>query len=86
MTADAGDPVLARRERIKRLVELGQRLGYGLFAVAVVGFVAGFAAEFPTWLVSVTVVSLVAGSFVLAPAIVIGYGVRAAEREDRERG
>jgi hypothetical protein len=28
----------------------------------------------------------VLGSILLAPAIVLGYAVKAAEREDRERG
>ena len=31
-------------------------------------------------------VCLVVGSILLAPAIVLGYAVKAAEREDRERG
>jgi hypothetical protein len=31
------------------------------------------------------IVTMVLGSLVLAPAIVVGYGVRAADREDRER-
>ena len=32
------------------------------------------------------VTSLVVGSIVLAPAIVFGYAVKAAERDDREQG
>jgi hypothetical protein len=31
-------------------------------------------------------VTLIAGCVLLAPAIILGYAVRAAEREDRERG
>ena len=46
--ATAGDPVLLRRARIAHLVELGNRIGYGLFAVAVVAFVVGAAAGFST--------------------------------------
>jgi hypothetical protein len=34
----------------------------------------------------VIVAALLIGSVVLAPAIVFGYAVKAAEREDRERG
>jgi len=79
------DPVLARRARIARLVEVGQRLGYGLFLVAVVSFVVGFVRGFDGWPGTVVLWSLVVGSAVLAPAIVFGYAVRAAEREDRER-
>jgi hypothetical protein len=78
------DPVLARRDRIRRLVSAGQRIGWSLFLVAVVAFVVGFIAGFEPWVVTVVVTALVAGSIVLAPAIVFGYGVRAADREDRE--
>ena len=80
------DEVLARRERIKRLVDLGQRIGYGLFGVAIVAFFFGFIVDFTDPLVSVIVVSMVVGSVILAPAIVFGYGVKAAEREDVEQG
>jgi hypothetical protein len=80
------DPVLARRARIARLVSLGQRVGYGLFAVAVALFVVGFVAGFDGVVGAGIITCLVVGSLVLAPAIVFGYAVKAAEREDRERG
>jgi hypothetical protein len=80
------DPVLARRARIARLVSIGQRLGYGLFGAAIVAFAAGAVAGYRPWLTSLIVAALVVGSVVLAPAIVFGYAVRAAEREDREQG
>ena len=35
---------------------------------------------------SATIGCLIVGSLVLAPAIVFGYAVKAAERDDRERG
>jgi hypothetical protein len=79
------DPVLDRRARIARLVALGTRTGYGLFAVAIVLFVVGFATTFTTWITSAIVGCLVAGSLVLAPSIVFGYAVRAAERDDATR-
>jgi sugar phosphate permease len=77
------DPVLARRERIRRLCDLGQRVGYSCFALAVVLFVVAFIAQFPSWLVTVIIAAMVIGSLVLAPAIVFGYGVKAADAEDR---
>ncbi len=85
MVTPGSDPVRARRARIGRLAGAGKRLGYALFLVAVVAFVAGVASDFAGPLVTVVVVCLVIGSLVLAPAIVISYGVRAAEREDRQR-
>lgn len=80
------DPVLGRRARIARLVAVGQRVGYSGFALAVVLFVVGFAIGFNGALVAATVVALVIGSIVLAPAIVFGYAVKAADRDDREHG
>ena len=85
MTA-VDDPVRARRRRLARLAEEGRRAGYGLFAVAVVLFVAGAATRFTSGLVTAVVACMVVGSVVLAPAIVLGYAARAAEREDVERG
>lgn len=77
------DPVLVRRARIARLVEVGQRVGYGLFGLALVLFFVGFFAGFTTTITTVIVFSLIVGSLVLAPAIVFGYAVKAADREDR---
>ena len=77
------DPVLVRRARIAKLVEVGQRLGYGLFGLALVLFFVGFAVGFTTTITTVVVVALIAGSLVLAPAIVFGYAVKAADRADR---
>lgn len=80
------DPVRERRAKIAKLVEVGQRVGYALFALAVVAFVVGFVSGFDGWPGATVVASIVVGSIVLAPSIVFGYAVKAAEREDRERG
>ena len=82
----APDPVRANRARVARLVSLGQRLGYALFGIAVVAFFVGFAAGFTDTVVVVIEICLLVGSVVLAPAIVFGYAVKAAERDDREHG
>jgi hypothetical protein len=80
------DPVLARRARIARLTELGQRVGYSLFGLAIVLFIVGFIGGYSDLLVVSIVTCLGVGSAVLAPAIVFGYAVKAADREDRELG
>lgn len=80
------DPVLERRARIARLVALGQRIGWLSFALATVVFLVGLALGFPGWAAVTVIAALVVGSIVLAPAIVFGYAVKAAEREDREQG
>ncbi len=75
----------ARRVRIRRLVQIGKRVGYGLFLYAVVAFMAGAIVGFSVPLVDTIVVAMLVGSILLIPAIVFGYGLRAAERDDRER-
>lgn len=86
---DAGmttDPVLERRRRIAQMVALGKRAGYALFGVAVVLFVVGLVAGYGGGIATAIVAALLVGSVLLAPAIVFGYAVKAAEREDREQG
>lgn len=78
--------MLERRRRISGLVRVGQRAGYGLFGVAIALFAVGFVAGFGGVVGGGIVAALVVGSIVLAPAIVFGYAVRAAEREDRDQG
>lgn len=77
------DPVLARRERLRRLCDLGKRLGYSCFAAAMVLFFVALALDFPAWLVTVIIACMVVGSIALPPAIVLGYGIKAADAEDR---
>lgn len=77
------DPVLERRERIRGLVNFGKRVGYGLFLVAIIGFVVALITGPTSLLVGIVVGSIAVGSVFLAPAIVFGYGISAAEREER---
>lgn len=81
--SSAVDPVLQRRELYRRLSDMGQRIGYICFGLAVVLFVVAFILQFPSWLVTVIIASMVIGSIVLAPAIVFAYGVKAADAEDK---
>ena len=41
------DPILAKRRQIARLVDIGQRVGYGLFGLAIVAFALGLAQKLP---------------------------------------
>jgi hypothetical protein len=80
---NAPDPVVARRARLARYVKIAKRAGYGALAVAIVAFAAGLATGFPGWLVGLSIGGLVASCIVLPVPIVMGYGIRAAEREER---
>jgi hypothetical protein len=78
------DPVRARRARIARLVRYAKRAGYAALVVAIVSFVIAAATDFPALAVDLSIAALVAAIVILPVPIVLGYGVRAAEREERE--
>jgi hypothetical protein len=80
------DPIRARRQQVARWSLLANRIGYLFLAVAIAVFVIGFALGFTPPVVSIVVATLLIGSALLLPSIILGYAVKAAEREDRERG
>jgi hypothetical protein len=80
------DPVAVRRARISRAVAVAKRVGYLLLLVAVGAFVAAAVTGFADWAVTLTIVALVGACVILPVPIVLGYGLRAAEREERRPG
>lgn len=81
-STDPDDPVLAKRAQIAKAVDLGKRFGYSLFGIAIVVFFVGFFGTLTDTKVAIIIACMVVGSVVLAPAIVFGYGVKAAIRHD----
>ena len=76
------DPILERRARYAAASDWGKRIGYGLFVVSIISFFVGLLTSFGDvwgWLM---IGGLVAGSLFLLPAIIIGYAVKAAHRDD----
>lgn len=84
--AAGGDPVRRRRAQVSRLASAARRIGLGCFLAATAVLVAGLVTTFTETLAQVVVALLVGGSVILAPAMVLGYATKAAERQDRERG
>jgi len=80
------DDVLRTRARMARLAQMGKRVGYLALLVSIVAFFVGLATDFAQWTVVATIGGLVAACVILPVPIVIGYGVRAAARDDRQRG
>ena len=78
------DPILEKRARLDRLATIGQRVGYLFLLVAIVAFFVGLGTSYETW-GTVVLVAMGLCTVTLAPAIVLGYAVKAAAREDRER-
>ena len=77
------DSRLSKRRLVSRFVKIGKRIGYSLWLVAIILFFALFATDFDGPLVTVVITTLIVGSVILLPSIVLSYAVRAAEREDR---
>jgi hypothetical protein len=65
---------------------LAKRVGYLALGASIVAFFVGLAADFPGWTVTTTVIGLLISIVVLPLPIVLGYGIRAAERDERESG
>ncbi len=80
------DPVMVRRRRIAALVKIGKRVGYTALLTAIVVYFVALATDFAPWTVDVIVVCLVVSIIVLPAPIVFGYGIKAAEREERGGG
>lgn len=84
MSETEKDPVLAKRARMVTQVRIGKTVGYGLYGYAVVAFIIGAIFGFPELLVTSIVAAMIVGAILLAPAIVFGYGIKAAIRDERE--
>ena len=80
MTAD---PVRQRRQQVARLAGIARKAGWSLFGLAVVAFGFGLVVGLTGVVVALVVGALALGSAFLLPAIIVGFGVTAAEREDR---
>ncbi len=80
------DPVRARRAQVARWTLLANRVGYVLLAVAVALFFVALMLGFSAVLATLVIVTMLLSFLLLAPSIVLGYAVKAADRDDRERG
>ena len=80
------DPVRARRAQVAKWTLLANRIGYLFLALAMTLFILAFLFGFTAAMATAIVVTLVVSFVLLAPTIVLGYAVKAAERDDAERG
>lgn len=80
------DPVRQRRRQVAKWTLLANRVGYLVLALAISLFVIAFAVGFSAPMATAVVVCLVVSFALLAPSIVLGYAVKAAERDDVQHG
>lgn len=82
----SADPVRARRRQVARWTLLANRVGYLVLSLAIALFVMAFLFGFSSTMATIVIVTMVVSFALLAPSIVLGYAVKAAERDDVERG
>jgi len=80
------DPVRVKRAKIAKWTSLANRVGYLFVVLAMALFFMAFAFGFTSVMATLVIISLVIGCVLLAPSIILGYAVKAADRDDRERG
>jgi hypothetical protein len=71
---------------VARWTLLANRVGYLVLALAMTLFVLAFLFGFTSTMAALIIAALVVSFALLAPSIVLGYAVKAAERDDVERG
>lgn len=80
------DPVRIKRAKIAKWTLIANRVGYLFVALAMALFFMAFAFGFTSAMATLVIVALVIGCVLLCPSIILGYAVKAADRDDRERG
>lgn len=76
------DPVLRRRRQVAAWSATAKRAGYLAVLLAMVVFVIGFVTDFGPVVTALIVACLAASAVLLIPAMIFGYGVKAAEQEE----
>lgn len=82
LPVDPADPILVRRAQFSAAADWGKRLGYIFFLLAMVAFFVGLFTDFNDTWGWIVIGCLLAGSVLLLPAIIVGYAVKAAYRDD----
>lgn len=80
------DPVLVKRALISNWAKRASQLGYLLFGASTLAVIWGLVINFTQIVSQIATATLIAGCVVLAPAILVQYSVKAAVRDERERG
>ena len=86
VTPQHDDPVRQRRALVAKWVLIANRVGYLFWGVALAVFFIGFGIGFHAVVAVTVITTLVVGAVLLAPSIILGYAVKAAEKDDRLHG
>lgn len=79
---DTDDPVLLRRAKVAKWSATAKRAGYLAILLSMIVFVIGFVTDFGPVITSTILICLALSALLLIPALIFGYGVKAADQED----
>ena len=85
-TPQTPDPIRRRRNIFAKWTKRANRCGYLALGVSIVTVAIGLIDTFSPLIGRIATAGLVIGSILLAPAIVLGYAIKSAEKEDRLNG
>ena len=80
------DEVLVKREQIRTQVKRYKRIGYLLMLISIVCVFLCWPLHWPKVLVVTAMITFTASCIILPLPIIFGYGIKAAEREDKKMG
>ena len=80
------DPILIKRALISNWAKRATNFGYMLFGASMITVIWGSVVDFTPNISRIASATLIGGCIVLAPAILVQYSVKAAVRDERERG
>lgn len=80
------DPIRRRRDTISVWTHRAKSVGYLCFGISIFAVLVGLTWRFTPLVGNIATTALIIGSILLAPAIVLGYAVKAAERDDKLNG
>lgn len=83
---ESDDPVLVQRESIRKKVKLGKRVGYMFMSISIISMFLCIPLHWPAVLTITSMMTFVLACIILPLPIIFGYGIKAAEREDRKMG
>ena len=83
---DTNDPIRQRRSQVAKWVLIANRVGYLCWGVSLAVFFVGFGIGFHAGVATTVIATLAVGALLLAPSIILGYAVKAAEKDDRLHG
>jgi hypothetical protein len=76
------DSHISKRRKISKIISLLKKIGYSFLLVSCLSFIVASLTSYNKIAVSVSTITIIVACIILPAPIVLGYGVKAAQRED----